>query len=45
VWERAAERRFLFVTFWNGADAVRRWVLNDFWEAAVGAMRTVRLEG
>ena len=30
VWERAAERRLLFVTFWSGADAVRRWVLNDF---------------
>jgi quinol monooxygenase YgiN len=30
VWERAAERRFLFVTFWTDAEAIRRWVENDF---------------
>jgi quinol monooxygenase YgiN len=30
VWERAAERRFLFVTYWSDAAALRRWVENDF---------------
>jgi hypothetical protein len=30
LWERAAERRFLFATFWSDAAAVRRWVENEF---------------
>jgi quinol monooxygenase YgiN len=30
VWERPAERRFLFTTYWTDADAVTRWVENDF---------------
>jgi len=30
VWERPLERRFLFLTFWSDADAVRRWVENEF---------------
>jgi heme-degrading monooxygenase HmoA len=30
VWERAAERRYLFTTFWSDRDAVRRWVENEF---------------
>lgn len=30
VWERPAERRFLFTTYWTDTEAVRRWVDNDF---------------
>ena len=30
VWERPAERRFLFTTHWTDAAAVTRWVENDF---------------
>jgi quinol monooxygenase YgiN len=30
VWERAAERRFLFVTYWRDSAAVTRWVENEF---------------
>ena len=35
VWERAAERRLLFVTYWTDAAAVRRWVENDFHSAVL----------
>ncbi|HTO68748.1 MAG TPA: antibiotic biosynthesis monooxygenase [Myxococcota bacterium] len=35
VWERPAERRFLFVTMWTDAEAVGRWVENDFHRAAL----------
>ncbi|HXX46843.1 MAG TPA: antibiotic biosynthesis monooxygenase [Myxococcota bacterium] len=35
VWERAAERRFLFVTYWSDGDAVRRWVENEFHRTAL----------
>ena len=30
VWERPAERRYLFVTFWTDSEAVARWVANEF---------------
>ena len=30
VWERPAERRYLFTTMWSDREAVRRWVENDF---------------
>jgi quinol monooxygenase YgiN len=30
VWERAAERRFLFATFWTDSASVTRWVENEF---------------
>lgn len=30
VWERPAERRFLFTTFWTDGEAVTRWVRNEF---------------
>jgi quinol monooxygenase YgiN len=30
VWERPAERRFLFTTYWTDRDAVGRWVENEF---------------
>ncbi|MEB2345417.1 MAG: antibiotic biosynthesis monooxygenase [Deltaproteobacteria bacterium] len=30
VWERPAERRYLFTTFWSDAEAVGRWVENEF---------------
>ena len=30
VWERTAERRFLFTTYWADAAAVTRWVENEF---------------
>jgi quinol monooxygenase YgiN len=30
VWERPAERRFLFTTWWADADAVGAWVANEF---------------
>jgi quinol monooxygenase YgiN len=30
LWERTAERRFLFTTYWTDAAAVTRWVENDF---------------
>jgi len=30
VWERPAERRYFFTTFWSDGDAVRRWVENEF---------------
>jgi len=30
VWERPSERRFLFTTYWTDAEAVRRWVENEF---------------
>lgn len=30
VWERPAERRYLFTTHWSDADAVARWVENEF---------------
>ena len=30
VWERPAERRYLFTTMWRDRDAVRRWVENEF---------------
>jgi quinol monooxygenase YgiN len=30
LWERPAERRFLFVTMWTDSAAVTRWVENDF---------------
>jgi len=30
VWERPAERRYLFTTYWTDAEAVRRWVANEF---------------
>jgi quinol monooxygenase YgiN len=30
VWERPAERRFLFTTYWTDSAAVSRWVENDF---------------
>jgi len=30
VWERPAERRYLFTTMWSDRDAVRRWVENEF---------------
>jgi quinol monooxygenase YgiN len=30
VWERPAERRFLFTTYWTDRDAVGRWVDNEF---------------
>jgi heme-degrading monooxygenase HmoA len=26
VWERPAERRYLFTTYWSDREAVRRWV-------------------
>jgi quinol monooxygenase YgiN len=35
VWERPAERRFLFTTIWTGADAVARWVGNEFHRATL----------
>jgi quinol monooxygenase YgiN len=30
VWERPAERRYLFTTWWTDGDAVGRWVENEF---------------
>jgi quinol monooxygenase YgiN len=30
VWERPAERRYLFTTVWSGRDAVGRWVESEF---------------
>jgi len=30
VWERPAERRYLFTTYWTDADALARWVQNEF---------------
>jgi quinol monooxygenase YgiN len=30
LWERPAERRYLFTTYWTDAAAVTRWVENDF---------------
>ena len=30
VWERPAERRYLFTTLWSDRGAVRRWVENEF---------------
>jgi quinol monooxygenase YgiN len=30
VWERPAERRYLFTTLWSDRDAVGRWVANEF---------------
>jgi hypothetical protein len=30
LWERPAERRYLFTTYWTDSDAVKRWVANDF---------------
>lgn len=30
VWERPAERRYLFTTVWRDGDAVGRWVANEF---------------
>ena len=30
VWERPAERRYLFTTYWTDSEAVRRWVANEF---------------
>jgi quinol monooxygenase YgiN len=30
VWERPAERRYLFTTLWTDREAVRRWVENEF---------------
>src|SRR5262245_51258413 len=30
VWERPAERRYLFTTYWTDAEAVGRWVANEF---------------
>jgi quinol monooxygenase YgiN len=30
VWERPAERRYLFTTIWSDRYAVRRWVENEF---------------
>lgn len=30
VWERPAERRFLFTTYWTDAAALRRWVDDAF---------------
>lgn len=30
VWERPAERRYLFTTWWTDADAVGRWVADPF---------------
>jgi quinol monooxygenase YgiN len=30
VWERPAERRYLFTTHWSDREAVRRWVENEF---------------
>lgn len=30
VWERPAERRFLFTTYWTDRAALQRWVENDF---------------
>ena len=30
VWERPAERRFLFTTYWTDGPAVARWVENEF---------------
>lgn len=35
VWERPGERRYLFTTYWTDADAVRRWVENDFHRATL----------
>jgi quinol monooxygenase YgiN len=30
VWERPAERRYLFTTYWTDGEAVGRWVENEF---------------
>lgn len=30
LWERPSERRYLFTTYWTDAEAVRRWVENEF---------------
>lgn len=30
VWERPAERRYLFLTWWSDAEAVGRWVDDEF---------------
>lgn len=30
VWERPAERRYLFTTLWSDRAAVERWVANEF---------------
>ena len=30
VWERPAERRYLFTTMWSDGDALSRWVENEF---------------
>ena len=30
VWERPAERRYLFTTYWTDGEAVARWVANEF---------------
>jgi quinol monooxygenase YgiN len=30
VWERPAERRYLFTTYWTDGEAVKRWVANNF---------------
>jgi quinol monooxygenase YgiN len=30
VWERPAERRYLFATYWTDGEAVGRWVENEF---------------
>jgi quinol monooxygenase YgiN len=30
LWERPAERRYLFTTWWTDADAVGRWIANEF---------------
>lgn len=30
VWERPAERRYLFTTYWTDGDAVGRWIENEF---------------
>jgi quinol monooxygenase YgiN len=35
VWERPAERRFLFTTYWTDGDAVTRWVDDEFHRATL----------
>lgn len=30
LWERPAERRYLFTTMWSDGEAVGRWVANEF---------------
>jgi len=30
VWERPAERRYVFTTLWSDRDAVGRWIDNEF---------------